>query len=224
MLLASSMSAIDRRRDTGRVAFALAWFSSVSRTPGFVRDMCDPEERISVPSFRARSNSRCVCRRPAGLAYQSVSSKPDLGLESLVDFRGIDPPLSFIHRVRGNGPESVIPNREHHDQITPVRGSAEKLPSFLAVHVFCGDDRVRPFDGFLDFRRVDPMPGNMADVVQIPIEACCTIQHSYSIYDYCIYRKATRPIVRGEPRRKFLVGGVATWRARAGGAVVGSKL
>jgi hypothetical protein len=30
---------------------------------------------------------------------------------------------------------------------------------------------------------VDPMTGNMADVVQIPIEAFCAIQHSYSIYN-----------------------------------------
>jgi hypothetical protein len=52
---------------------------------------------------------------------------------------------------------------------------------------------VSPFDGFLDFFRVDPMPGNMADVVKIPIEAFQAIQHSYSIYDYCIYSKAAKP-------------------------------
>ena len=51
-----------------------------------------------------------------------------------------------------------------------------------------------PFDGFLDFRRVNPMPGNMAGIVQIPIEAFCVIQHSCSIYNYCIYGNATRPI------------------------------
>jgi hypothetical protein len=39
---------------------------------------------------------------------------------------------------------------------------------------------------------VDPMPGDMADVVHIPIEACYAIQHSYSIYNYCIYGKAMR--------------------------------
>jgi len=37
---------------------------------------------------------------------------------------------------------------------------------------------VRPFDGFLDFFRVDPVPGNMADVVQVPIEVLYAIQHS----------------------------------------------
>lgn len=46
-----------------------------------------------------------------------------------------------------------------------------------------------PFDGFLDFRRGDPMPSNMAGIVQIPIEAFCAIQHSNSIYGYCMYRK-----------------------------------
>jgi hypothetical protein len=28
-----------------------------------------------------------------------------------------------------------------------------------------------PFDGFLDFQRLDPMAGHMADIVQIPLEA-----------------------------------------------------
>jgi len=39
---------------------------------------------------------------------------------------------------------------------------------------------------------LDPMPGDMADVVRIPIEASCAIQHSYSIYNYCIYGKAIK--------------------------------
>jgi hypothetical protein len=34
------------------------------------------------------------------------------------------------------------------------------------------------------------MPGNMANVVHIPIEALCAIQHSYSIYNRCIHGKA----------------------------------
>ena len=54
-------------------------------------------------------------------------------------------------------------------------------PSFLAGRVFCRDDRLGPLDRFLDFRRVDSIPGNMADIVQIPIEAFNAIQHSYSI-------------------------------------------
>ena len=34
------------------------------------------------------------------------------------------------------------------------------------------------------------MPGNVANIVQIPIEAFNTIQHSHSIYDFCIYSNA----------------------------------
>lgn len=52
---------------------------------------------------------------------------------------------------------------------------------------------MRPFDSFFDLFRVDPVPGNVADVVHIPIEALCAIQHSYSIYDCCIYGKAAKP-------------------------------
>ncbi len=50
-----------------------------------------------------------------------------------------------------------------------------------------------PLDGVLDLFRVDPMPGNVADVVHIPIEDCCAIQHSYSIYKCCIYSNAAKP-------------------------------
>ena len=42
------------------------------------------------------------------------------------------------------------------------------------------------------------MPGDMADVVHIPIEACCAIQHSYSIYSYCMYGKAAKPKIRAD--------------------------
>jgi hypothetical protein len=48
---------------------------------------------------------------------------------------------------------------------------------------------VGPRDHFLDLRRVDSVPGNMADIVQIPIEALKAIQHSPSIYRFCIYSK-----------------------------------
>jgi hypothetical protein len=51
---------------------------------------------------------------------------------------------------------------------------------------------VGPLDRLLDFRRVDSMPGNMAGIVQIPIEASNAIQHSHSIYKFCIYNKAPR--------------------------------
>lgn len=77
-----------------------------------------------------------------------------------------------------NRPQPFIPNREHYDQILSGRRCAEKLPSFLAAYILCGDDRVGPLESFLDFRRVDTMPGNMAYIVQVPIEASKAIQHS----------------------------------------------
>jgi hypothetical protein len=43
----------------------------------------------------------------------------------------------------------------------------------------------------LNFPRVDSVPGNMADIVQIPIEAFKGIQHSNSIYKFRIYSQAT---------------------------------
>ena len=46
---------------------------------------------------------------------------------------------------------------------------------------------MRPLESFLDFRRVDSMPGNVADIVQIPIEGFNAIQHNFSIYSFCIY-------------------------------------
>ena len=47
-------------------------------------------------------------------------------------------------------------------------------------------------DRFLDFRRVDSMPGHMAGVVQTPIEAFNAVQHGISIYNSCIYSNAPR--------------------------------
>jgi predicted XRE-type DNA-binding protein len=47
-------------------------------------------------------------------------------------------------------------------------------------------------DGFLDFLRVDSMPGHMAGVVRIPIETLEAIQHSISIYSFRIYSKARK--------------------------------
>src|ERR1022692_3494278 len=116
MVFASSISATDSRIETGRVAFALACSNSVLRTSGFVRGMRDPEERTSVPSFSARSNSRCVWRRPSALRYQSGSSVLNLDSRSLVDFRGIDSSLLLIHGMSRNRPQSFTPNREHYDQ------------------------------------------------------------------------------------------------------------
>ena len=91
-----------------------------------------------MPSFNARSNSRCVCRRPSGLAYQSVSSVLDLDSCGFVDFRGIGSSLSF-HGMSRNRPQSFIPNREHHDQIpsgrecTLIASIVSRRPRLLQV-------------------------------------------------------------------------------------------
>src|SRR5277367_3363722 len=156
MSFANSMSAMESRIDTGRVALAFARSSSALRRPGSVFGVRDPEERISVPSFSALSNSRCVCRRPWGLAYQ-FSSVPESVLWGFVDFGGIGPSFALIHCVSSNRPQSLIPNREHHDQITSGRRCSEKLPSFLALHIFGGNDHGRPTDSLLDFCRVNSM-------------------------------------------------------------------
>ena len=53
-----------------------------------------------------------------------------------------------------------------------------------------------PLDRFLDFRRVHSMPVNMADIVQIPIEALNAIEHSHGIYNYCMYNKTLHSVAR----------------------------
>ena len=105
-----------------------------------------------------------------------------------------------------NRPQLIVPNGEHHDQIPPGRGSTEKLPAFLAAYIFRGDDRVRPLGRFFDFRRANSMPVNMADIVHIPIGAFYGVQHSYSIYSFCIYC-ATMPHISGHFHRPPLLPG-----------------
>jgi hypothetical protein len=56
---------------------------------------------------------------------------------------------------------------------------------------------VGPRDRFLDFRRIDAVPGNMADIVQIPIEAFKAIQHSHCII---ILRSAPMKVAPVEAR------------------------
>ena len=60
------------------------------------------------------------------------------------------------------------------------------------------------FDRFLDFRRMDRMPGHMAGVVGIPIEALEAIEHSISIYNSCIYGNVMR---LASPKSPELPGG-----------------
>ncbi len=46
---------------------------------------------------------------------------------------------------------------------------------------------MRPPDRLFDFNRVNSMPVNMADIVQLPIEALQPIKHTYSIYIFRMY-------------------------------------
>src|ERR1017187_2229760 len=82
------MSAIGTRIEIERVAFRLACSISRSSTFGSVFPIFDPVERTSVPSLSARANSRCVCRRPCGVAYQPASSVSDLNPGTSGDLRG----------------------------------------------------------------------------------------------------------------------------------------
>jgi hypothetical protein len=80
--------------------------------------------------------------------------------------------------MRRNGPQSLIPNGEHHDQISSRSRCPEKLPAFLAARVSRGDDCMRPLDSVLAFRRVDSVAIDMANVVRIPIEASQAFEHN----------------------------------------------
>lgn len=46
---------------------------------------------------------------------------------------------------------------------------------------------MRPSDRLFHFNRVNSMPVNMADIVQLPIEALQPIKHTYSIYIFRMY-------------------------------------
>ena len=158
-----------------------------------------------MPFFSARSNSRCVCRRPSALAYQSASSVLGRDLWSFVDFRGIDSSLSLIHGVSRDRPHWFISNREHYHQIPSSRGCTEKLPAFLAAHVFCRDDRLEPLDRFLDF------PGRLhagqygrhcADPQSRPFTPSSTaIVYTVSVYTtrLLIQQKTARPPLISPP-------------------------
>ena len=71
-----------------------------------------------------------------------------------------------------------------------------------------------PLNRFFDLRRVDSVQGDMGDIVQIPIEAFQAIQHTASIYRFCIYSKTS--IL--EPLCKAIMDGMEaqqpTWRTR----------
>src|ERR1035441_10959982 len=81
-----------------RVAFCLACSMSWNNTFESVFGIFDPAARTRFPSLSARANSRRVCRRPCGVAYQSASSASDLNFGTSVDVRGTIPPVSSAVR------------------------------------------------------------------------------------------------------------------------------
>src|ERR1035437_7837995 len=90
-----------------RVAFCLACSMSWCNTLGSVFKTFDPAERITFPSLSARANSRCVCRRPCGVVYQSASSASDLNFGASIDVRGIIPPVGSVHFVGSENDDFV---------------------------------------------------------------------------------------------------------------------
>src|ERR1019366_6824965 len=91
-----------------RGAFCLACSMSWNNTFESVFGIFDPAARTRFPSLSARANSRCVWRRPCGVAYQSASSAPDLNFGTSVDVRAIIPPVSSAMR-----PERAFERNPH---------------------------------------------------------------------------------------------------------------
>src|ERR1035437_5884171 len=134
-----------------RGAVCLACSMSWCNTLGSVFKTFDPAERITFPSLSARANSRCVCRRPCGVAYQPASSAPDLNFGTSVDVRGIIPPVGSVHFVGSDGAEQFPADRENDDQIAAGCCSAEKLPAILAmngIRVCQRGDMVKVAEGY----------------------------------------------------------------------------
>jgi hypothetical protein len=80
--------------------------------------------------------------------------------------------------MRRDRPQSLMPNGKHHDQISSRRRCPKKLPAFLAGRVCSRDDCMGPLDSFLDFRWVDSVAIDMANIVRIPIEASQAFEHN----------------------------------------------
>ncbi len=100
-------------------------------------------------------------------------------------------------------------NREHNDQIPSRRRPAQQLPPVFAVRLPGGNNYMRPFKGFLDLCRFDAMPGNMADIVHIPVEAANVAEQTTSIYNVrtyvgCADRIVFRVALRRRPSRQFV--------------------
>lgn len=99
-----------------------------------------------------------------------------------------------------NNPQTFLPNGENDDQIPSRRGRAKKLPALFVPDILCGNNRVGPLNGLLDFDRLNSVPVNMANIVKIPIEGLNAIQQTKSIYGPCIYSKRP-PAPCGTTRR-----------------------
>src|ERR1039458_1652441 len=74
------------RMEMARVALSLACSMSCSRAFGSVFATFRPDDRRRGPARSARTNSRCVCRRPSGGGYPSASSASVLHLRTDRDF------------------------------------------------------------------------------------------------------------------------------------------
>src|SRR5438445_5825120 len=176
------------RSEIARVAFSLASSMSCSRTFGLVLASLSPAVRMSVPSLSARANSRWVCRRPSDVAYQPASSASDLNLGTLLDLRGILPPLCIVHLVGRHNAEQLSANCEHNGQVPATCGCSKELPSLLALDRSCGNRDMRAAHGFFYLDRGDTVAQNVRHGGGVPVEALDIIHPSYlRIYDNRIY-------------------------------------
>src|SRR5579885_1922658 len=190
---ACSRSATGSRIEMALVALALAFSTSSARTFASVCGIGEPGERKRVPRLSARSNSRCVCRRPSGVVYHAASALMDSN--SAFDLRGIDPPFRLIHRVRRDGAESLPANSEHHDQVAARCRLAKQLPALLARLRRSRDDDMACPDHLLHLLGHDLVRRYVPDVVHVPVKTDQVVEHNSSIYVYRIYnqRRHLRP-------------------------------
>jgi len=77
--------------------------------------------------------------------------------------------------VRGDRPQQSAPNREHDDEKASTGRGAEELPSFLAKRGFGRDDHVGAPKDCFHFRCIHSVPGDVANVVDVPIEALAPV-------------------------------------------------
>src|ERR1035437_8538209 len=182
-----------------RVVFCLACSMSWCNTLESVFKTFDPAERISFRSLSARANSRSVCRRPCGVAYQSASSASDLNFGTSVDVRGIIPPVGSVHFVSSDGAEQPLADSENDGQIAAGCGSAETLPAILAMNGIRWNDDMGAAHDFFNFEGSDSVAQDMTHVRAVPIEAFDLVQHASSIYGQCIYTQKIG-VVRSETK------------------------